>query len=99
VSIALLPRAVKEAEDYLKNSNDSQERFARVSRLIDGFETPYGMELLASVHWVATSDANGTKVDGEHAVSLVHSWNEHKKIFRPDHIKAAWARLSEEGWI
>jgi hypothetical protein len=25
----------------------------RLSRLIEGFETPYGMELPASVHWVA----------------------------------------------
>jgi O-acetyl-ADP-ribose deacetylase (regulator of RNase III) len=99
VSIALVPEAVKEAEEFLKNSHDSQERFARVSRLIDGFETPYGMELLSSVHWVATSAANEKRIDSDQVVELVHSWNEHKKIFRPDHIRTAWKRLSEEGWI
>ena len=32
----------------------SQARFDRVSNLIEGFETPYGMELISSVHWVVT---------------------------------------------
>src|SRR5260370_24310796 len=86
VSIALLPDAVKEAEEFLRNSGHSQERFARVSRLIDGFETPYGMELLASVHWAASSTANEQRLDQDQVLEQVHSWNEHKKIFRHHHI-------------
>jgi hypothetical protein len=99
VSIVLSPDAIKEAEDYLKNSQDSQERFARVSRLIDGFETPYGMELLASVHWVARNPDYETEIDESRSIELVHSWNEHKKIFRPNHIETAWKRLRQEGWM
>jgi hypothetical protein len=95
----MVPDAVKEAEEFLKNSGNSQKRFARVSHLIDGFETPYGMELLASVHWVASSAENERRIDENQVVEQVHSWNEHKKIFRPDHLKTAWKRLSEEGWI
>jgi hypothetical protein len=36
----------------LANDADTRARFARVARLIEGFETPFGMELLATVHWV-----------------------------------------------
>jgi len=60
---------------------------------------PYGMELLASVHWAATNRDLEETITENRAVELVHSWNEHKKIFRPNHIKAAWTRLREEAWI
>jgi O-acetyl-ADP-ribose deacetylase (regulator of RNase III) len=99
VSIALAPAAIAEAENYLRDSEGAQQRFARVARLIDGFETPYGMELLASVHWAATNRDLEETITENRAVELVHSWNEHKKIFRPNHIKAAWTRLREEAWI
>ncbi len=100
VSIALLPDAVREAETYLGNAQETQERFQKVSRLIDGFETPYGMELLSSVHWVATSEDPRARTDRDRAVKLVLSWNEHKrKTFRPEHIRIAWDHLRQEGWI
>ncbi|MCC5669167.1 hypothetical protein LC653_36310 [Nostoc sp. CHAB 5784] len=34
--------------------SETQKRLERVSNLIIGFETPYGMELLVTVHWVGT---------------------------------------------
>lgn len=100
VSIALASEAVEEAADLLSRSGETQERFERVSRLIDGFETPYGMELLASVHWVATVDDAYARTDRHRAVRLVRSWNQHKlDTFRPEHIEIAWYRLREEQWI
>ena len=70
-----------------------------MARVIEGFETPYGMELLSSVHWVAVYvDPAASDIDS--AVRQVHLWNERKrKMFRPDHIRIAWNRLKEEGWI
>ena len=47
----------------------------RVTRLIEGFESPYGMELLASVHWVATH-AEEQATDLESVVRAVYGWNE-----------------------
>ncbi len=100
VSIALEPHAVKEAEDFLGTAQETQKRFERVASLIDGFETPYGMELLASVHWVATVEDQSAKHTLERTVELVHSWNDRKRAtFRPEHIKVALNRLSHEGWI
>ncbi|MGB0034805.1 MAG: macro domain-containing protein [Candidatus Acidiferrales bacterium] len=100
VSIALAPEAVKDAEALLAMSAETQERFKKVARLIDGFETPYGMELLASVHWVAMVEDRDARTNAEKAVQLVHSWNARKHdTFRPEHIKIAWDRLREEQWI
>jgi O-acetyl-ADP-ribose deacetylase (regulator of RNase III) len=48
--IRLLDGAVKEASQFLEVKPAAHDRLDRVSRLIEGFETPYGMELLATVH-------------------------------------------------
>ncbi len=51
--LELVPGAVEEAEHFLKKlSADTRARFDRVADLVAGFETPFGLELLATVHWV-----------------------------------------------
>ena len=79
VSLELFPEAVSEAEQFLKSEIDTLERFEKVARLIEGYETPYGMELLATVHWVAAHEDGEAKTDPERAIAGVLSWNEHKK--------------------
>jgi O-acetyl-ADP-ribose deacetylase (regulator of RNase III) len=54
VSVTLMPSALEESESFLQNSGETHERLDRVSQLIRGFETPYGMELLSTVHWIAS---------------------------------------------
>jgi hypothetical protein len=99
-SMLLLPEAVREAEALLNTRSDTRSRLDRVTDLIEGFETPYGMELLASVHWVATHEDLQAAMDPDIAVSQVHGWSEHKRqTFRPEHIKVAWSRLKEQGWL
>src|ERR1035438_1894294 len=51
--VSLLPGAVDEATAFLADHPDTRERYGRVEQLIDGFETPYGLELLATPHYVA----------------------------------------------
>ena len=99
VEIQLLPEAAAEANEYLADKSDSQERLRRVADLIDGFETPYGMELLSSVHWVAVH-REPPAADEEGAVDAVLNWNERKRrMCKPHHIRVAWRRLQEEGWL
>ena len=97
--IILLPGATEEAEKFLTEHEDSRARLDQVARLIAGFETPYGMELLSSVHWVVTSD--GTAADApEETVEAIHAWNDRKRrMFQPKHIEVAWRRLKEQGWL
>lgn len=101
--IELLPGAVDEANEFLAGDVDSQRRLARVAELIEGFETPYGMELLATVHWVAHHGAphNGSPAaSDEAAITQVHAWNPRKRnVFKPDHIRVAWAQLEAQGWM
>lgn len=97
--IGLMPGAMKEAEVVLEQLRDAQSRLERVRRLIDGFETPYGMELLGTVLWLAREDAE-VRSDPEAAVRGTQDWNARKRrIFQPEHIKVAWRRLKEEGWF
>lgn len=101
--IELLPGATEEATKFLHGKEDSTMRLAAVGQLIEGFETPYGMELLATVHWVAHHGGRGAQRPASapaEAVAYVHDWNPRKKqIFKPEHIQVAWKQLADLGWI
>lgn len=94
--IQLLPEAAVKAKSFLADHPATRRRFDRVGELIEGFETPYGMELLATVHWVATREAATTA--GE-AITRAYAWNPRKKMFREDHIRKAWDVLCQKGWL
>lgn len=97
--IELLPNAIAEADAFLQGHPLPRARVNKVSDLIRGFETPYGMELLSSVHWVCTYHKPKAKTPDE-AVELVHGWNERKqKMFRSEHIRVGFQRLRELAWI
>ena len=94
------PDAVREAEAFLAARQDTQARFGRVGQLISGFETPYGMELLASVHWVATQENEKARNRPQPAVAQVHAWSDRKRrMFIAGHIVAAWTRVKEQNWL
>lgn len=90
--------AVKQAERFLTKYPDTESRISEVLDLIEDFHTPYGLELLATLHWLATRD--GIEVEriedlGDH----LRSWSKRKgRIFRGPHIASAWERLGGRGW-
>jgi O-acetyl-ADP-ribose deacetylase (regulator of RNase III) len=89
VEIQLVEGAAQEAGAFLANHEAEQERLNRVSHLIEGFETPYGMELLSSTHWVATHGLPRA-ADKEQAVQGVAACNERKRrMFRAEHVRVA----------
>ena len=75
---------------------DTREHFDRVVDLVEGFETPFGMELLSTVHWVATREGAGTV---EQAIAKTHAWNPRKQMFEPAQIRIAWNVLQQKGWL
>jgi O-acetyl-ADP-ribose deacetylase (regulator of RNase III) len=98
-SIRLLAQASEEARAFLQNHPETRQRLERVAALIEGFETPYGMELLATVHWLAQEDLV-VKTDAAAAVRGVQAWSARKcSTFRLDHVQVAWNRLREQEWI
>lgn len=67
------------------------ERIERVLQLAEGFESAYGMELLASVHWIAHETPNAAR-DPELATRLVREWTPREgRMFTADHIRVAWS--------
>lgn len=94
--LQLVPGAVKDAESFLSDKRYTAARFDRVADLVEGFETPFGLELLATVHWVTTRE-NATSRDD--AMAKVYAWNERKKRFSPRQIGIALQTLQNKGWL
>jgi O-acetyl-ADP-ribose deacetylase (regulator of RNase III) len=91
---------LREAESFVQHRTDTRARFERIERLIDGFDTPYGLELLASVQWIAMNEDPAARRDATAATSQVHAWSDRKRaLFRSSHVHAAWDRLKAEGWL
>jgi len=95
-AIELLPGAGEGVSQFLSEHPDTQTRFERVARLIHGFETPFGMELLATVHWVCTREAAKSL---EQAIEHTYGWNDRKKGFSPEQISLAYQVLRAAGWL
>jgi O-acetyl-ADP-ribose deacetylase (regulator of RNase III) len=94
--LELVPGAVSDAEAFLKDSAATRTRFDRVADLVEGFETPFGLELLSTVHWVATHE--GATAPGK-AVDQTYAWNDRKRRFSPRQIGVALQVLAEKGWL
>lgn len=98
--LSLLPGTAKEAADFLADHPQTRRHFDRVAEVIEGFETPYGMELLSSVHWIAIQEDAEARTSADTAAQGVLNWNERKrKLFKPEHIRLAWSRLKDTGWL
>ena len=95
--LQLVPGALEEARAFLEGKTDSHARFARVSELVDGFESPFGLELLTTVHWIAAGKAKALVLD--EVTEQTYAWNDRKKQFSRRQIELALAVLSEQGWL
>jgi O-acetyl-ADP-ribose deacetylase (regulator of RNase III) len=94
--LTIVPGAYEDATRFLANMPDVQDRFERVAELVQGFETPYGLELLATVHWVVDREAARGP---DEAVTRIHNWNDRKKAFTPRQIGLAYDVLQSKGWL
>ncbi|MEO5354528.1 MAG: macro domain-containing protein [Magnetococcus sp. XQGC-1] len=92
----LLPGAVEKAEAFLDKHPDTRDRFLRVADLIEGFETPFGMELLSTAHWVANKE-NARTV--EEVIAKIHAWSDRKRQFSDRQIRIALGVLGRKGWL
>lgn len=90
--------AVDEAREFLINRKSStRSHIEAVETLIEDFQSPYGMELLSTVHWVCK---NENAIDKYDALAKVQNWNSRKKYLMKDaHVFSAWERLKEHSWI
>lgn len=94
--LKLVPRAFEDARQFLEGNASTREHFTKVTQLVDGFESPFGLELLATVHWVAKHEAPTSMNE---LVARTHGWNERKRQFTPRQIETAAMALERHGWI
>ncbi|CAH1072450.1 type II toxin-antitoxin system antitoxin DNA ADP-ribosyl glycohydrolase DarG [Candidatus Nitrotoga sp. 1052] len=94
--LSLVPGAVEEAEQFLNAHAATHTRLDRTAALVEGFETPYGLELLSTVHWVATREGAASIPE---ITGAVHRWSTRKHQFTASQISLAAERLREQGWL
>jgi len=94
--LEFVPGAVDRATAFLAAHPTTHARFDRVATLVEGFETPFGLELLATVHWVAAQEQARTE---QAIVDRFYAWNPGKAQFRRRQIEIAVERLARDGWL
>lgn len=94
--LELVPGAVNDAEAFLKHHEAPRTRFDRVADLVEGFETPFGLELLSTVHWIATREGASSP---EAVIAQTYAWNDRKRQFSQRQIRLALDTLGKKGWL
>jgi O-acetyl-ADP-ribose deacetylase (regulator of RNase III) len=86
--------AVEESARELARHPDDSARVAALLDLVDGFETPYSLELLGTVHFAAYQ--HSPTADPVAITDRVAAWSLRKaRLFTADHVHLAAGRLAE----
>ena len=94
--LELVPGALDDANEFLGHEAETKTRFERVVGLIEGFESSFGLELLATVHWVVVEESTETL---EEVIARTYAWNERKREFSPRQIALAVEVFTRQGWL
>lgn len=94
--LELVPGAVDDATQFLAQHENTRDRFDRVADLVDGFESSFGLELLATVHWVTKETAPSSVNE---MTERVYAWGDRKRQFTPRQIGLAMNVLAQKGWV
>lgn len=92
----LVPGAVKDVTIFLQKHDETRARLDRVAELVKGFESPFGLELLSTVHWVMKNEDVRAIED---VVKHTYDWNDRKRQFTHRQIGLAVDVLSQKGWV
>ncbi|AHW65719.1 Appr-1-p processing domain protein (plasmid) [Corynebacterium glyciniphilum AJ 3170] len=93
-----VPGATELANKVLSHNPETRERMGQVLDLAAGYESAYGMELLATVHWVTERAPEGAT--DEDIARTVADWSARKaRMFTPHHVDSALATLRSHGLL
>jgi O-acetyl-ADP-ribose deacetylase (regulator of RNase III) len=95
-ALELVPGATADAEATLRRRPATREHFERVAQLVEGFESPFGLELLSTVHWVATRTRPATE---QELIQRFYAWADRKRQFTPQQVRLARKVLTEKEWL
>lgn len=94
--LKLVPGALEDARAFLKDRAATQANFDKVCDLVEGFESPFGLELLSTVHWIASREQVQSVDD---VLRRTYAWTHRKKQFTRRQVELAIDVLSRKGWI
>jgi O-acetyl-ADP-ribose deacetylase (regulator of RNase III) len=94
--LELVPGAVEDAARFLESHAATRRHLEKVVDLVEGFESPLGLELLSTVHWVM-QEQSAASVD--EVVERTYAWNDRKRQFTPRQIAIAADVLATKGWV
>jgi len=95
-SLELVPGATSDAKAVIQSHPKMRARFERVAKLVEGFESPFGLELLSTVHWVAARERPASE---DELIKRFYAWADRKRQFTPQQVRLARKVLAENGWI
>jgi len=92
------PSGCAVADEFLGGAfQDSDDTIDRLSKLVQGYESPYGLELLSSVHWLAHHERH---YPVEKIIAEMRGWNENKRSsFSDEAIRIAYQRLQDDNLL
>jgi len=91
--------AYSQADEFLslQDNSDALKTIEKLGLLIEGYESPFGMELLASIHYLHEIEAAR---DETAVIASLKLWNGHKsKQFDELSISRAFERLCEDSLV
>ncbi|MBW4481381.1 MAG: macro domain-containing protein [Tildeniella torsiva UHER 1998/13D] len=94
--LQLVPGAVKDATAFLQQYPDTRDRFNKVAALVEGFESPFGLELLSTVHWIVNNEAVSSVNE---VIHQTYAWSDRKRKFTPRQIALAVNVLENKQWV
>ena len=94
--IEIVPGTLEQAEPMVEGDAETLAAFNRIEDLVQGFETPVGLELLATTHWAVTREGARSLEDVAHVFA---GWNSRKSSFTPRQIGIALKQLERHGWV
>lgn len=97
--ISLIPGAETDAEAFLETYPETRSRINRVAELVEGFESSFGLELLATVHWVVANRSGATEISDADVIAAAYAWNERKSQFSERQLTLALWILRSKGWL
>lgn len=93
--IRVKPEIYEGLDRYIAGHPETAARIRSVLREIEGFESTYGLELLATAHWVMTHDAAAMS-SSDAAHEEIRQWSQRKSsLFTRPHVESAWRAVRE----
>ncbi|MFY1700610.1 type II toxin-antitoxin system antitoxin DNA ADP-ribosyl glycohydrolase DarG [Micromonospora sp. WMMA1923] len=96
--IQLVDGTAENLSSWFNEHSSPDEVLDRLAGIVNGFETPYSLELLATVHFAA--ELPPPTMDLDALVKRVQVWSGRKaRLFTPSHIRLAHDQLRKTGLL